>query len=448
MSVEITFRTLKGTSFKLTAQPDDTVLDLKKKVAQHQNQPENPSYRLIYQGKVLSNDATVTSASITSKGFVVVMPVKKATTQISSDASASSQPNKPVEEEKKSDDIEKESPIQETGNEKKDQSNNDNSNTQPTTTNPQNVPDDPNTLVTGDAYDSTVKRLSELGFPEDQVKRALRAAYNSPARAAEFLFEGIPEDSAPPPWQSSSRPSSNTNTNTGNTSSRSTGTTPATTNTPRTSNNNNNQPRQEPLPGTPFDMFAGPPQRNSNAGIPEMADAAQGSLDFLRTIPQFNAMRRIIQSNPNAIPHILQQLETINPALMAMIDANQDEFRRLINEPLRPGEEGGDELAAMAGAAGAEGSNQPAPGQIVVTEEEHQQIVRLTEFAQSMGLEQQLVVETWLSCDRNETLAANYLVDHADELRTDQDDSNAEPGEANQQGNDPDSTPGSGGPTS
>lgn len=451
MTIEVTFRTLKGAVFKLPAEESDTILELKRKVATHQNVNDHAAYKLIHKGKILQDAATVSSSSITAAGFVVVMPPKKLSTKPKASSAASSKQTQPTSNNEtksntapelaSSKDTKEDTKMTEasSADKKTTDSTADTSATpastaaQPTasanTTNTSGESSEAaSALVTGSAYEDSVKRICEMGFPEDQVKQAMRAAFNNPDRAVEFLFSGIPDIPEVTTPSQRPEPSGPRATESNNDS------TPA-SNRASDANNTNRSSRAQ---GTPFDMFAAPEPMGGNAT--ELGDNERtgsdgnvagsgdgGNLDFLRGLPLFGQIRRLVQANPAALPQILQQLSALHPDLIPLIDANQEEFSRLLNEPVQEGEASPEdpmEQLAQAFAAGGGGMSPSASEggggtQIFVTAEERDQIDRLNDFASSIGLAQAQVLQTWLACGRNEDLTANFLCDHADELRAD-----------------------------
>ncbi|XXG83007.1 hypothetical protein AAC387_Pa10g0870 [Persea americana] len=95
---------------------------------------------------------------------------------------------------------------------------------------------------------------------------------------------------------------------------------------------------------------------------------------------------------------MLQELGKQNPQVMRLIQQHQAEFLQLINEPHEGAE--GDLL---------EQAEPDIPHSISVTPEEQAAIERL----EAMGFDRALVIEAFLACDRNEELAVNYLLENA-----------------------------------
>lgn len=47
---------------------------------------------------------------------------------------------------------------------------------------------DPSTFLSGDGLQAAVNNMVEMGFPRDQVLRAMRASFNNADRAVEYLM--------------------------------------------------------------------------------------------------------------------------------------------------------------------------------------------------------------------------------------------------------------------
>ncbi|KAG7327506.1 hypothetical protein KOW79_009112 [Hemibagrus wyckioides] len=205
-------------------------------------------------------------------------------------------------------------------------------------------------LVTGQAYENLVTEIMSMGYEREQVVAALRASYNNPDRAVEYLLMGIPSESEQP-VQEAVRPAAETE-------------------------------RPQPPPAA---TGATPSQAPPTTANP---------LEFLRNQPQFQQMRQIIQQNPALLPALLQQLGRDNPQLLQQITRHQERFVQMLNEPL-----GGEAEAAEAQGA-------PQTNYIQVTQQEKEAIERL----KALGFPEGLVIQAYFACEKNENLAANFLL--------------------------------------
>ncbi|XP_058528202.1 UV excision repair protein RAD23 homolog B [Ochotona princeps] len=402
--MQVTLKTLQQQTFKIDIDPEETVKALKEKIESEKGKDAFPvaGQKLIYAGKILNDDTALKEYKIDEKNFVVVMVTKPkavttpapattqqssaattttvssstaaAVTQASAPAAASAptstpasvapasttassepvpasatKPEKPVEQPA-------ETPVA----------------TSPTSTDSTSgdasrsnlFEDATSALVTGQSYENMVTEIMSMGYEREQVIAALRASFNNPDRAVEYLLMGIPGDREsqavvePPQAASTGAPPS---------SAVATGaaTTAATTTTA------------------------------SSGGHP---------LEFLRNQPQFQQMRQIIQQNPSLLPALLQQIGRENPQLLQQISQHQEHFIQMLNEPVQEaGSQGGGSGSGSAGIAEAGSGHM---NYIQVTPQEKEAIERL----KALGFPEGLVIQAYFACEKNENLAANFLL--------------------------------------
>lgn len=79
--------------------------------------------------------------------------------------------------------------------------------------------------------------------------------------------------------------------------------------------------------GIPPGMQPGEQGSSSSSG-------SGGTLAGLRNHPQFNDLRRLVQSNPAMLQRVLTQIGQQQPELLAEINANQEAFLQMMNEPI------------------------------------------------------------------------------------------------------------------
>ncbi|XP_064258710.1 UV excision repair protein RAD23 homolog B isoform X3 [Passer domesticus] len=217
-------------------------------------------------------------------------------------------------------------------------------------------------LVTGQSYENMVTEIMSMGYEREQVIAALRASFNNPDRAVEYLLMGIPGD-----------------------------------------NQAVADPPQPPSTGASQSSAVAA----AVATIPTTTSSLGGHpLEFLRNQPQFQQMRQIIQQNPSLLPALLQQIGRENPQLLQQISQHQEHFIHMLNEPVlesRQGLSGSDDGASTGGIGDAGNAHM---NYIQVTPQEKEAIERL----KALGFPEGLVIQAYFACEKNENLAANFLL--------------------------------------
>eukprot|EP01041_Mallomonas_annulata_P001797 gene1797-3486_t len=269
----------------------------------------------------------------------------------------------------------------------------------------------PNAPVAVPLSAEAIQQLIDMGFPEAEARSALRAAQGNTDLAVEFLMSGIPEERVASPRGAVSSPASDAN----------------------------------------------------------------NPLAQLRQHPQFEQLKGLVQSNPAALPQVLELIGRQNPELLQLIHSHQEQFLQMMNEPMAdpssagsatappsggsfgvaPGPEAGginpvqllqmlqalppQQRAAAAQSVGISPEQLQAFTQMLSTmsPEQIQQltggmggggghggpppgsnVIRLTDEEMAsvtrlteLGFDQQDAVAAYLACDKNEAMAANLLLE-------------------------------------
>ncbi|KAL0663423.1 hypothetical protein Bca4012_100260 [Brassica carinata] len=334
------------------------IMAVKKNIEDSQGKDNYPCGQqlLIHNGKVLKDETTLVENKVTEEGFLVVM-LSKSRTAGSSSGQSCTQPASTTTTTSST------TPAA------------------PSTTQSTAVPASPVTaqeqpaaqtdthgqvassLASGNRLEPLVQQLMDMGggsWDKETVTRALRAAHNNPERAVDYLYSGIPETAEVAVAASGAA------------------LVPPASGGPNSS---------------PLDLF---PQGT----VASASTGDLGTLEFLRNNDQFQQLRTMVHSNPQILQPMLQELGKQNPQLLRLIQENQAEFLQLVNEPY----EGSDGDADIF-----DQPEQETPHSINVTQAEQEAIQRL----EAMGFDRDLVIEAFLACDRNEELAANYLLENS-----------------------------------
>ncbi|KAF4333700.1 UV excision repair Rad23 [Fusarium beomiforme] len=380
--MKVTFKDLKQQKFTLDVEPSELISAVKEKISSEKGW-EPKLQKLIYSGKILKDEETVGSYNIEEKGFVVCM-VNKPKPKPEPKAAESSAPPATPAQAVANTPAAPAAPAQSSSQQA----------AIPATPTPQRSVDagsgaqhdEPSGLAMGSQRTEAIANMEAMGFERSQIEAAMRAAFNNPDRAVEYLLNGIPDNIRQEQQQQREAAP----------------TAPA------------SQPAQPAASAQGasdeggvnlFDLAAqrgGSGGRAGNGGSQAAAAAVAaagqggdlGNLDFLRHNAQFQQLRQVVQQQPQMLEPILQQLGAGNPQLAELIATNPDQFLQLL------GEYADDDTPLPPGAQA-----------ISVTEEERDAIERLCR----LGFDRDQAIQAYFACDKNEELAANFLFDQPED---------------------------------
>lgn len=361
--MQITLKTLQQQTFKIDIDAEETVKALKEKIENEKGKDQFPvgGQKLIYAGKILNDDSALKEYKIDEKNFVVVMVAKPkaapASTATASSSASSSTTATPTPSS---------APAAETPSESATEEDKPSDAAEPSSA-PASSEANANifeeataALVTGQSYENMVTEIMLMGYERDRVVAALRASFNNPDRAVEYLLTGIPAESE------------------GSVE----GADPV-----------------APVGSLAPTVSTGLSAPSSTAPSQPSTGSGANPLEFLRNQPQFLQMRQIIQQNPALLPALLQQIGRENPQLLQQISSHQEQFIQMLNEPVQEaGQEGSSVGVAEAGGG--------SMNYIQVTPQEKEAIERL----KALGFPEGLVIQAYFACEKNENLAANFLL--------------------------------------
>lgn len=199
-------------------------------------------------------------------------------------------------------------------------------------------------------YSSEVKMLMDMGFPNSESESAISAARGNINLAIEFLSTGIPDNL---------------------------------------------------------------PAESDEAG--EGAEA-QGESSALRNIASL--VKILCQNDPSKFQNLLMSLQQTSPEIVELIQEHEAEFKELIQAPITEEDirnfqafNQGAGMGAMPGQGpqGAGGAQRAGAENVIrLTKEEFEAVNRLKE----LGFNEREAVQAFFACDKNEELAANFLMEN------------------------------------
>lgn len=372
--VSITFKDFKKEKIPLDLELSSTVLDAKTQLSQKKD-CEEAQIKLIYSGKVLQDAKTLQDSGLKDGDQVIFMiSKKKSTTTKVIEPEVAKEASEPAAQSPAPQGTSSEPPAAETQTQGQGSSD--------------------TGFVVGAQRNAAVERIMEMGYEREQVERALRAAFNNPDRAVEYLLMGIPENLQPPQNQQAQADEAE-----------------------EAVEGAQEQPQSEPSgEAVGEDLFAQAAQRGGNgtAGSDATAEGAGGSGgapgSIGLTMEDLLALRQVVSGNPEALAPLLENLSNRYPQLREQIMANPEVFISMLLEAV--GENLQDVMTEVDDSRDLESEGAATAAQpqgeesiVEVSESDELAIGRLCE----LGFERTLVMQVYFACGKNEEIAANML---------------------------------------
>lgn len=410
--MQIIFKDFKKQTVSLDVELTDTVLSTKEKLAQEKS-CESSQIKLVYSGKVLQDDKDLQSYKLKEGASIIFMINKTKKT-----------PN-PVPETKSTtgtSNVENKSTTESSTQNKAQGSTNESTTTTTsssapapagaTTTTPEQQQPQPaasneSTFAVGSEREASIQNIMEMGYERPQVETALRAAFNNPHRAVEYLLTGIPESLQHPvapaqPPATGTAPAQQTEGNTSESGQQG-----------EDEEHEGDESTQHENLFEAAAAAAGAGAGGAGSGAGAGAGSAEGDIGGLGDDQQMQLLRAALQSNPELIQPLLEQLAASNPQIANLIQQDPEAFIRMfLSGAPGSGNDLGFEFEDESGETGAGGAAAAATGEdeqgtirIQLSEQDNNAINRLCE----LGFERDIVIQVYLACDKNEEVAADIL---------------------------------------
>lgn len=363
--MQVTFRDLKKQTVQVDVEPSDLVSLAKEKVATAKD-VDPLQLKFVYSGKVLQDDKPLLDFKIKEGDSIIFMVGKKKT--------PTPQPAGDKPKESKSEDKPATACGASGASATSGASGANTSSAAPAEGETTGAAD----FSSGSEREAAIQNMLEMGYERPQIEQALRAAFNNPHRAVEYLLTGIPESLARPAQPQAPAAAPNTETSTD-----------AAAPTEQDTSREEAQPHEN--------MF----EAAEAAAAGERGEDAHAEPNLDDHSSQLATLRAALQSNPELIQPMLDQLAASNPQIAEMIEQDPEGFMRTF---LGTGGDD-DDLGFEIEGEGGEGEQEEGTVRITLTEQDESAINRLCE----LGFERNLVIQVYMACDKNEEVAADIL---------------------------------------